>query len=76
MLGSILERPGSHPDPTLKTSVADPDPQDPYVVGPPGSGSISTMYGSGFFNHQANVVRKTLIPTVLRLLYDFFIIEK
>ncbi len=28
-------------------SVADPDPQDPYVFGPPGSGSNSTRYGSG-----------------------------
>ncbi len=34
-----------------KTSVGDPDPepdpQDPHVFGPPGSGSISRMYGSG-----------------------------
>jgi hypothetical protein len=31
------------PDPgvELKTSVGDPDPQDPHVFGPPGSGSIS-----------------------------------
>jgi hypothetical protein len=47
---------------------------DPYVCGPPGSGSISTMYGSGSgsFYNQAKIIRKTLIPTVLRLLYDFF----
>ncbi len=50
------------------TSVADPDP---YVFGSPGSGSISTWYGSvsgfgsGSFYHQAKIVRKTLIPTVL-----------
>jgi hypothetical protein len=32
----------------------DPDPSDPYVFGPPGSGSISQMYGSGSgsFCHQ------------------------
>ncbi len=35
---------------------SDPDPSDPYVFGPPGSGS---------FYHQAKIVRKTLIPTVL-----------
>jgi hypothetical protein len=27
--------------------VADPDPPDPYVFGPSGSGSISQRYGSG-----------------------------
>jgi hypothetical protein len=42
----------------LEGSVADPDPSDPYVFGPPGS-------GSGSFYHQAKIVRKTLIPTVL-----------
>ncbi len=29
------------------TSVWDPDPQDPHVFRPPGSGSISQKYGSG-----------------------------
>jgi hypothetical protein len=43
---------------TSLDSVADPD-----VFGPLGSGS---------FYHQAKLVRKTLIPTVLWLLYDFF----
>jgi hypothetical protein len=38
------------------TSVADPDPSDPYVFGPPGSGS---------FYQQAKIVRKTFDPTVL-----------
>jgi hypothetical protein len=57
----------------LRNSVADPDP---YVFGPPGSGSgsISQRHGSGSgsFYHQAKkVVRKTLIPTVLLLLFDF-----
>jgi hypothetical protein len=41
-------------------SVADPDPNpdpsDPYVFAPPGSGS---------FCHQAKILRKALIPTVL-----------
>ncbi len=36
-------------------SVADPDP---YVFWPPGSGSISTTFGSGSFYHQAKIVRK------------------
>jgi hypothetical protein len=41
----------------------DPDP-DPLVRGmDPG--------GSGSFYHQANILRKTLIPTVLGLLFDF-----
>ncbi len=41
--------------------------------GTPGSGfgSISQRYGSGSFYHQAKRVRKTMIPTVLWLLYDF-----
>jgi hypothetical protein len=37
----------------VETSVADPnmnpDPSDPYVFGPSGSGSISQRYGSGSF---------------------------
>jgi hypothetical protein len=62
-------------------SVGDPDPdlQDPYVFGPPGSasGSISHKYGSvsGFIHHQAKIVRKSLIYDVLLLLYDFLSLE-
>ncbi len=42
------------PSPRSSYSVADPDPDsDPYVSGPPGSGSISTRYGSGSFCHHA-----------------------
>jgi hypothetical protein len=62
-------------------NVADPDLQDPYVFGPPGSGSgsICSRYGSisgsgsgaKSFYIQAKIVRKTLIPTVLLLLFDF-----
>jgi hypothetical protein len=38
-----------------------------YVFGPPGYGYVSTRYGcgSGSFYHQAKIVRKTVIPTVL-----------
>jgi hypothetical protein len=47
---------------SISTSVADPNPDpdlsDPYDFGPPGS-------GSGSFYHQAKIVRKTLISTVL-----------
>jgi hypothetical protein len=53
-----------------KTSVPD---QDPHVFGPPESGSICQRYGSGSgsFYHQAKIVRKSLIPTVLWLILDF-----
>ncbi len=38
-----------------------------------GSGSISQRHGSGSgsFHHRAKIVRKTLIPTVLSLIFDF-----
>ena len=51
----------------LRIPNPDPDPPDPCVFGPPGSGSgsISQWYGSGSFYHQVKFVRKTLIPTVL-----------
>jgi hypothetical protein len=53
----------------MKTSVADPDldPSDTYVFRHSGFGSrsICQRYGSGSFYHQAKIVRKTLIPTVL-----------
>ncbi len=41
--------------------------------GPPGSGSINQRHGSGFgsFYHQTKIVRKSLIPTVLLLLFYF-----
>jgi hypothetical protein len=32
---------------SVTNSFADPDPEDPYVFGPPGSGSVSTNYDSG-----------------------------
>jgi hypothetical protein len=47
------------------SSVADPDPPDPYVSGPPGFGSSSQRYGSGSFYHHAKIVSKNLVPTVL-----------
>jgi hypothetical protein len=48
------------------TSVADPDPDSPdtRVFGPPGSGS---------FYHHAKLVRKNLIPTILRLFLNFYL---
>jgi hypothetical protein len=52
-------------------SVPDPDPPDPHVFGPPGSGSTSQRYGSGSFYHHAKIVRKTLIPTIFLLFFDF-----
>ncbi len=55
-----------------KTSVADPDP---YVYGPPESESwsISQRYDPDPDPPiiEAKIVRKTLIPTVLWLLFDF-----
>jgi hypothetical protein len=52
---------GSVPDPDPNP---DPDPPDPHVFGPPGSGS---------FCHHAKIVRKTLIPTILRLFLTFYL---
>ncbi len=54
---------------------ADPDPTTQNNADPCGSGYGSGTLvfgppGSGSFNHQAKIVRKTLIPTVLWLLYD------
>ncbi len=69
----------------LQDSVADPDqnpdpdPPVPHVFGPPGSGSISQRYGSGFgsgsgsFYHHAKIVRKTLILTILWLFLTFYL---
>ncbi len=54
-------------------SVGDPDP---CVLEPPGSGSVIQQFGSGSFDHQAKIVIKTLIPTVLWLLYDFLYLRK
>ncbi len=65
------------------SSVADPnpDPPDPHVFGPPGSGSTtaSQRYGSGSgscsgsFYHHAKIVRKTWIPTILWLFLTFYL---
>ncbi len=54
----------------VRGSVADPnpDPPDPHVFGPPGSGSTSQMCGSGSFYHHAKMVRKTMIPNIFWLL--------
>ncbi len=64
----------SDPDPLVRGM--DPDP-DPHVFGPLGSVSISQMYGMdpdpdpSFIKQK--IGRKTLIPTVLRLLLNFFL---
>jgi hypothetical protein len=67
----------------LMSSVADPnpDPPDPHVFGPPGSGSTCKRFksgsgscsgsGSGSFYHHAKIVRKTLIPTILLFFMTF-----
>jgi hypothetical protein len=60
----------------IKGIVADSVPGPyPCVFGPPESGPVSQRYGSGSgsFHHQAKIVIKTLIPTVLWLLDDFFV---
>ncbi len=50
-----------------KSSVGDPDPQELYVFGSPGSvfGSVSHKYGSGSLRHKAKILRETLISTVV-----------
>ncbi len=51
----------------ISVTNTDPDPYDPYVFGPPGSGPVITRYGSESlsrsFYQQAKIGRKTLIPT-------------
>ncbi len=54
LLAAYFPRPGTAGWPAawqryVKASV--PDPPDPRVFGPPGSGSISQRYGSGSFYH-------------------------
>ncbi len=51
----------------LKASVADPDPSDPYVFGPPGSGYLNQRYcmDPDLSIIKQKIVRKTLIPTVV-----------
>jgi hypothetical protein len=41
----------------------DPDPSDPHVFGPPGSGSGSISPLDPSFYHKAKILRKTLILT-------------
>ena len=54
------------------SSVADPNP-DPHVLGLPDLDPISHSYESGSFYHHAKMVRKTLIPTILRLFLTFYL---
>jgi hypothetical protein len=48
---------------------------DPQVFGPLGSGSTSQRYGSGSFYHQAKIVRKALISTVLLLSFGLLTVK-
>ncbi len=66
---------------SIPVSVADPDPPDPRVYGPPGSasGSISQRYGSGSgsgsFHHQANKSKKNLDSYCFVTSFSLFIFE-
>jgi hypothetical protein len=48
---------------------------DPHDFGPPGSRFVGQRYrsgsGSGFFQHQAKIVRKAFSSIVFRLIFDF-----
>jgi hypothetical protein len=71
---------------SLTSSVPDsnpnPDPPDPHVFGPPGSGPIGQRYGSGSgsesgsFYHQAKIVRKILIFSCFVTSFGLFILKK
>ncbi len=52
-------------------SIPDPDPPIHMFLGLPDPDPISQRYGSRPFYHQAKIVRKNLIRTVLWLLLDF-----
>jgi hypothetical protein len=43
----------------VPTSLVNPGLLDPYALGPPGSGSVIILDGSGSFHQQAKNVRKT-----------------
>ncbi len=66
-----------HKDIYKKNSVPDPDPDplDPHVFGPPGSGSTSQRSGSGSGSlyHHEKIVRKTLTPSILWLFLSFYL---
>jgi hypothetical protein len=56
---------------TVNYSVPDPNPPDPHVFWPPGSGSASQRYGSGSFYHHAKIVKKNLESYYFVTLFDF-----
>ena len=64
-------------DTFIGSSVTDPDP-DPHVFGPPGSGSIHLIIGSGFFYLLSSCKnsKKNLDSFYFVTLFDFFIFEK
>ncbi len=53
---------------TLFISVADPDPPDPHIFGPPGSGSTSQRYGSG---SDPIIMQKNLDSYYFVTLFDY-----
>ncbi len=58
------------------SNVADPDPSDPYpmflgLLDPDPNPLVRCTDPDPYMYHQAKLVRKTLIPTVLLLLFDF-----
>ncbi len=75
-----LNRKGSWPRRSVADPDSNPDPSDQYDFRLPGSGSgsISQRYRSRsrYFYHEAKVVRKTLIPSVLRLLFWEMYLQK
>jgi hypothetical protein len=50
--------------------------REPKCFGPPGSGTVSRRYGTGSFHHQAKIVRKPFISTVLLLFYAYLIFDE
>jgi hypothetical protein len=58
---------------TYSVVYSDPDPPDPHVFGPPGSGSTSQRYGSGSgsFYHHAKNSKENLDSYYFVTLFDF-----
>jgi len=62
----------------VRVFISVPDPPDPHVFGPPGSGSISQRHvsGSGSFHHQAKIGRKPSDSSCFVTAFGLFIFEK
>jgi hypothetical protein len=63
--GSVFHKKGNTLTNGTTLWIRDPNPEDPYVFGPSGSGSISQSHGCGSFYHQAEIIIKTLSANVL-----------